>query len=183
MSRGQVDAVRFAFACEREQGLIGPFPTPAAEAAAEARYVRDAMQDRLILEATDEIRQVVAGGRATASGPDPAGREPTAPFAELGRHDRLVLLERAIDWAGYLARGMDPDTPPLLMVNAADGKPPGRWLEETPAEAAVRQAELDDYAREFEASRKRIRHTIEAFARRAQAAAGPPEQGEHVLRR
>jgi hypothetical protein len=111
-----------------------------AENAHEMREAEGIARHELLLQkAFQDVRQVIEHGYHEEYDRD--GFVESCHFSELGRDCKFRLLERSIDWGGYVQCGMHPDTPPLIMMNAADGKPPERWLEGIPEEAKAPRTE------------------------------------------
>lgn len=103
----------------------------------------------LAQEAISKVQDVMAYGGSfllDPDGPTCFAPEDLIPYEVHDRQGQYHLLEEFIDWAGYVGRGMDPDTKSLIMFNAVEGKPPAQWLEMVPEETKWREIEWDWHA-------------------------------------
>lgn len=118
------------------------------------QFVRAAEQLKSSFAATQELISESAIQSVQAA--MVSGELKGVPFTGLSRHDKLALLAAAVDWERYTELGLDEQTPVQIMFNAVDGKPPEKWLHQTPEEASARRAELGGYFEAVRSAREMI---------------------------
>jgi hypothetical protein len=120
-----------AFGADKDNGMLS-YSTPEEKWSIRDTYLKPAMDYVLTQEAIAEVYDSTLGAKRNS-----------VPYAELDRDGKLDLLSHLVDWTDYVNRGLDMDTGDMIIFNAVDGKPPEKWLEQTPEEATARKAEMN----------------------------------------